>query len=224
MRQRKPKNLEKRYEQYEDLLVWEPIEIKGRWREAFGSDMPESEADEIPLCLEIGCGKGRFISEFAKREPDKLIVGIEGSRAVLIRALEKVRTTDFGNVMFIPRYVEDLTNWFEAGEVDEIYLNFSDPLPKTRTATKRLTHRNKLKQYFEVLAPGGMVTFKTDNAGLFEFTIQEIRAADLAIAELTRDLHGCEYGNNDIRTEYEEKFSRLGEKIKRVRIARKHEI
>ena len=208
MRQRKIKNLETKYEAFEEMIVYEPGEAK--WSEL---------AQGRPIFLEIGCGKGKFISELAEREPQHFFVAVEGHKSVMLRAMEKVSRKGLTNVVFIPEYVENLTNWFGDSTVDGIYLNFSDPLPKTYWYKKRLTYRERLKTYFKVLKNTGIVTFKTDNTGLFEWTINEILAADFDILELTRDLHADKEADN-IMTEYEAKFSGLGEKIKRVKIGR----
>lgn len=212
MRQRKVKNLEQKYEVYNDILVYEPSEIRGKWKKLAG---------DRPIYLEVGCGKGKFISELSALHPENFYIAVEGNRSVMLRAMEKIETNGTGNVVFIPHFIENLNDWFTPGEVDGIYLNFSDPLPKNYTAKKRLTHRDKLKQYFTILGKGGQVIFKTDNTGLFEFTIQEILASDLEIAEITRDLHNCPWIEN-IETEYEAKFSGLGENIKRVVIRRRN--
>lgn len=209
MRQRKVKNLEYKYEDYEDILVYEPQ--KAKW---------DSFSDGKPIYLEIGCGKGKFISELAESEPQHFFVAVEGNRSVLLRAMEKIRDKGLKNVVFIPEFVEVLTDWFDDAEIDGIYLNFSDPLPKNYWYKRRLTYRERLKTYFQVLKDDGTVTFKTDNTGLFEWSIQEILAADLNILEITRDLHADEDAEN-IETEYEAKFSGFGEKIKRVKIARR---
>ena len=169
---------------------------------------------------EIGCGKGKFISELAAREPEHFFVAIEGNKSVMLRALEKVREGGLDNVVFAPEFVEDLTDWFAEAEIDGIYLNFSDPLPKNYWYRRRLTYRARLKTYFSVLKDDGIVTFKTDNTGMFDWSIQEIRAADLRIIDITRDLHADPDADN-IETEYEAKFSGLGEKIKRVVIGRR---
>ena len=213
MRQRKVKDLETKYEAYDDILVYDPCSLRGAWRAA---DEPDRE-----LYIEIGCGKGKFIAELAAREPEHLFVAVEGNRSVLLRALEKVRQAGLTNVRFVPHFIEDITEWFGPGEVSGIYLNFSDPLPKSYGAKKRLTHRSKFAQYFEILDADGIVTFKTDNTDLFEFTIYEVLASDLAILELIRDLHGSGLAEDDIKTEYEAKFSGLGEKIKRIKVGRK---
>lgn len=210
MRQRKVKNLEAKYSEYEDILVYEPEELKGNWA---------SRANGKPIYLEIGCGKGKFISELSAKNPDNFYVAVEGNQSVMLRAMEKIKNAGIENVVFVPKFIENLTDWFADAEVDGIYLNFSDPHPKNYTTKKRLTYRDRLKQYFDVLKDDGILTFKTDNTDLFEFTIQEVMATNLKILDITRDLHAGDCSDN-IETEYEAKFSGLGEKIKRVVLGR----
>ena len=220
MRQRKIKHLEEKYNNYSDIVIYEPSELRGHWSERAGGR---------PIYIEIGCGKGKFISEIAARQPDNFFVAIEGNRSVMLRALEKVRDAKLDNVVFAPDFVDDLTEWFGDAEADGIYLNFSDPLPKNYWYRRRLTYRERLKTYFRVLKADGRVVFKTDNTGLFEWSIQEILAADLKILDITRDLHAAaaaiedpaERADFNIETEYEAKFSGQGEKIKRVVIGRR---
>ena len=220
MRQRKVKNLDLKYEQYEDILVREPSSMKGRWAERSGGR---------PLFIEIGCGKGKFISELAAREPDHFFVAIEGNMSVMLRAMEKIRAAGLENVVCAPEFVDDLTELFCEAEADGIYLNFSDPLPKNYWYKRRLTYRERLKTYFSVLKDDGHVVFKTDNTDFFNWSVLEIRAADLKIIDITRDLHAQTEAIEDpearaafnIETEYEAKFSGIGEKIKRVVIGRR---
>ena len=220
MRQRKVKNLDTKYEYYEDILIRDPASMRGRWIERSGGR---------PLYVEIGCGKGRFISELASREPEHFFVAVEGNMSVMLRAMEKIRERGLDNVVFTPEFAEDLGDWFGKEEVQGIYLNFSDPLPKNYWYRRRLTYRNRLKSYFRVMPPDGVVTFKTDNTGFFEWSLQEIMAADLKVLDITRDLHAEAMSIEDpeqrarfnIETEYEAKFSGLGEKIKRVVIGRR---
>lgn len=220
MRQRKVKNLDIKYEEYNDILIREPSAMKGQWADRSGGK---------PVYLEIGCGKGKFISEMAEREPGRFFAAVEGNQSVMLRAMEKVRAKALTNVVFIPEFAEDLSEWFSDGEVTGMYLNFSDPLPKNYWYRRRLTYRERLKSYFRVLSEDGTVTFKTDNTGLFEWSIEEIFAADLKIMDITRDLHAEVMSISDpqereafnIETEYEAKFSGLGEKIKRVVIGRR---
>ena len=220
MRQRKVKNLDVKYEEYEDILAGEPGAMRGKWAERSGGR---------PVFLEIGCGKGKFISEMAEREPGRFFVAVEGNKSVMLRAMEKIRAAELDNVVFISEFAEDLSDWFADGEVTGIYLNFSDPLPKNYWYRRRLTYRNRLKSYFRVLNEEGTVTFKTDNTDFFEWSILEIMAADLKILDITRDLHAAaaaiedpeERAEFNIETEYEAKFSGIGEKIKRVVIGRR---
>ena len=213
MRQRKLKNLDAKYEAYADLIVNDPADMRRCWAERSGG---------APLFIEIGCGKGKFISELAAREPQHFFVAIEGNKSVMVRAMEKVRRLGLENVSFVPELAGDLSEWFADGEADGIYLNFSDPLPKNYWYKRRLTYRDRLKSYFRVLKPEGTVTFKTDNTGLFEWSILEIAAADCRILDITRDLHADPEANAlNIETEYEAKYSGYGEKIKRVVIGRR---
>ncbi len=213
MRQRKLKNLDAKYEAYADLIIEDPASMRGRWDERSGG---------APLFIEIGCGKGKFISELAAREPQNFFVAIEGNKSVMLRAMEKVRRLGLSNVVFVPELAGDLSEWFSEGEADGIYLNFSDPLPKNYWYKRRLTYRDRLRSYFRVLKPEGTLTFKTDNTGLFEWSILEIEAADLRILDITRDLHADpEAAALNIETEYEAKYSGFGEKIKRVVIGRR---
>ena len=213
MRQRKLKNLDTKYEAYEDLIVYEPAKMKGGWKKA---------ASGRPLYIEIGCGKGKFISELAAREPEHFFVAVEGNKSVMLRAMEKIRAKKLDNVRFIPELAGDLSEWFEDGEARGIYLNFSDPLPKNYWYKRRLTYRDRLKSYFRVLKPSGTVIFKTDNTDLFNWSVLEIIASDLKILDITRDLHADPEANaSNIETEYEAKYSGFGEKIKRVVIGRK---
>lgn len=215
MRQRKLKNLDQKYEAYEDLLIEDPAAMRGRWSGRSGG------AD---IYVEIGCGKGKFISELAEKEPEHFFVAVEANKSVMLRAMQKIRAKGLANVAFVPEFAGDLSDWFCEGEATGMYLNFSDPLPKNYWYKRRLTYRDRLKSYFAVLAPGGTVTFKTDNTDLFEWSVLEIVAADLKILDLTRDLHADPDKNKDnIETEYEAKYSGLGEKIKRVVIGRRGE-
>ena len=213
MRQRKLKNLDTKYEAYSDLIIEDPAAMRGNWKSRSGG---------APLYIELGCGKGKFISELAAREPEHFFVAVEANRSVMLRAMEKARRNGLANVVFVPEFAGDLSEWFEAGEADGIYLNFSDPLPKNYWYKRRLTYRDRLVSYFKVLKPEGTVTFKTDNTDLFNWSILEICAADLKILDITRDLHADpEAAADNIETEYEAKYSGFGEKIKRVVIGRR---
>ena len=195
MRQRNIKNLSERIEQNSRLLIEEPGDCKGRWAEIFGNGNP--------IYLEIGCGKGNFITKHAFAEPDCNFIACEGQMSVVLRALEKAEASGSGNLRVFIDFVNDLEDYFEVGELSGIYLNFSDPWPKARHAKRRLTYRGRLQNYKKVLKPDGFIEFKTDNEGLFAFTIEEIEACGYEMIEMSRDLHGEAQG---VHGEVEETF------------------
>ncbi|CDA91885.1 tRNA (guanine-N(7)-)-methyltransferase [Firmicutes bacterium CAG:238] len=210
MRQRNIKNLSERIEQNSRLLIEEPGDCKGRWAEIFGNGNP--------IYLEIGCGKGDFITKHAFAEPDCNFIACEGQMSVVLRALEKAEASGSGNLRVFIDFVNDLEDYFEVGELSGIYLNFSDPWPKARHAKRRLTYRGRLQNYKKVLKPDGFIEFKTDNEGLFAFTLEEIEACGYEMIEMSRDLHGEAQGvhgekSRCFMTEYEEKFSGQGKNI-----------
>lgn len=210
MRQRNIKNLSERIEQNSRLLIEEPSDCKGRWAEIFGNGNP--------IYLEIGCGKGNFITKHAFAEPDCNFIACEGQMSVVLRALEKAEASGSGNLRVFIDFVNDLEDYFEVGELSGIYLNFSDPWPKARHAKRRLTYRGRLQNYKKVLKPDGFIEFKTDNEGLFAFTLEEIEACGYEMIEMSRDLHGEAQGvhgekSRCFMTEYEEKFSGQGKNI-----------
>ncbi len=217
MRQRKLKNLDERLEHFKNWIVNEPEKQKGRWKDALGEDV-QAGKQKANIRLEIGCGKGRFITEKAFRDPENKYIGIEGQESVIVRAIEKAEKKDLNNIMFISGYVRDLREIFADEEVRGIYLFFSDPWPKKRHASRRLTHRNFLASYKAVLAPGGSIEIRTDNKELFDFTLCEAEAAGLFTENITEDLHGSDIIKDGIMTEYEEKFSSMGKKIKYVKL------
>lgn len=188
---------------------------KGRWHEVFG--------DRNPLYLEIGMGKGRFITELAQRHPDRNYVGIEKYSSVLLRALKKRGENErLTNLMFLRMEAEDLTDVFGEGEVAGIYLNFSDPWPKDRHAKRRLPSREFLARYDYVLVPDGRVEFKTDNRTLFGFALAEAEAAGWIAEQYTFDLHHDEeMMRGNIMTEYEERFSAQGNPICKAVLCRR---
>ncbi len=214
MRQRNIKNLSERIEQNSRLLIEEPGDCKGRWAEIFGNGNP--------IYLEIGCGKGNFITKHAFAEPDCNFIACEGQMSVVLRALEKAEASGSGNLRVFIDFVNDLEDYFEVGELSGIYLNFSDPWPKARHAKRRLTYRGRLQNYKKVLKADGFIEFKTDNEGLFAFTLEEIEACGYEMIEMSRDLHGEAQGvhgekSRCFMTEYEEKFSGQGKNINFVR-------
>lgn len=199
------------YVVHEDVMR----EQRGRWNELFGND--------DPLFLEVGMGKGRFITELAKQNPQCNYVGIEKYSSVLLRALEKrEEQPELTNLMFLRMDAEDIADVFGEGEVTGIYLNFSDPWPKDRHAKRRLPSREFLARYDKILKPEGKVEFKTDNKALFEFALEEAEEAGWCIEAHTFDLHHDEkMVQGNIMTEYEERFSAQGNPICKMIISRK---
>ncbi|SFU53305.1 tRNA (guanosine(46)-N7)-methyltransferase TrmB [Butyrivibrio sp. M55] len=195
--------------------VKDPEQKKGLWKkEIFGND------NEIHI--EIGMGKGRFIMDMAALHPNINYVGIEKYSSVLLRAIQKQEELQLPNVIFIRMDAEDITEVFDESEVGRIYLNFSDPWPKDRHAKRRLPSREFLKRYDKILKADGVVEFKTDNEGLFTFARDEVEPAGWNIDAITYDLHNDEVMNEgNVMTEYEEKFSSLGNPIFKYVISRK---
>ena len=188
------------------FVVHEPAAQKGKWNEVFGNDRP--------IHIEIGMGKGRFLMELAAANPDINYIGIEKYSTVLLRAVQKMEAQELSNLRLIRMDAEEICEVFDRGEAAKIYLNFSDPWPKDRHAKRRLPSRQFLARYHEILAADGRIEFKTDNADLFDFALEEVAPAGWKIEAMTRDLHHDEKmlaGN--VMTEYEEKFSSAGNPI-----------
>lgn len=213
MRQRNIKNLDERLAANSAFLIDDPRACRGRWAEIFGN--------ENPIMLEIGCGKGKFITSRAAANPDVNYIAAEGQSSVVLRAMEKAQESQLCNLRIFIDFIHDLRDYFEEGELSGLYLNFSDPWPKARHAKRRLTYHKNLENYRSVLGEDGFIEFKTDNEGLFEFTLEEIEAAGCSIVEMTRDLHSPEseklYESARYTTEYEEKFSAAGKNINYIK-------
>lgn len=179
--------------------------------------------DDKELYLEIGCGKGNFIIKKALANPDKNFIAIEGQETVILRALEKTRElaeggADLSNLKFMLNFVHTMDDLFEEGQLSGIYLNFSDPWPKARHAKRRLTYRERLKDYAWALKDGGFVEFKTDNDALYDSALEEIEATGYEITEQTRDLHNSDFESRLTTTEYEDRFRERGKNINYVKI------
>lgn len=168
-----------------------------------------------PIHIEVGSGMGRFITEMAKANPGINYIGIERDKNVMIRIVEKAKDQNINNLRLLTIDAEHLTELFNHGEIDRIYLNFSDPWPKTRHAKRRLTHANFLKVYEAILKEDGEIHFKTDNQGLFEFSIESMSQYGMVLKNINLNLHENEPEDN-IKTEYEEKFSAKGFRINRL--------
>lgn len=200
-----------------DEIAASPFTIKnetacrGKWNEIF--------CNEHPVFIEIGMGKGQFIMELARLNPDKNYVGIEKYSSVLIRALEKQAEEQLPNLFFIRMDAENIAGVFGQGEVAGIYLNFSDPWPKDRHAKRRLTSIQFLERYSQILTPEGHVIFKTDNRDLFDFSMEQVKLTPhWRLLNYTFDLQHSEYAKGNIMTEYETRFVEQGNAICRMEI------
>jgi tRNA (guanine-N7-)-methyltransferase len=181
---------------------------KGEWNKIFNNDHP--------LYIEIGMGKGRFIVDNALKYPGINFVGIEKYSSVLLRALQKLEKMDEvpSNLRFLCIDAKEITEYFNKGEVDRIYLNFSDPWPKDRHAKRRLPSRQFLDRFHGILADDGIIEFKTDNRDLFDFALEELKDSHFEMVSYTYDLHHDDKLNEgNIMTEYEERFSSMGNPI-----------
>lgn len=188
------------------FTVKEPETQKGKWSEIFGN--------AHPIRIEIGMGKGKFLHTLAKNNPDINYIGIEKYSSVLLRAIQKMEEDELPNLRFIRMDAEDIEEVFGEGEVDRIYLNFSDPWPKDRHAKRRLPSGQFLARYDKILKKDGVIEFKTDNRPLFDFAIEELKEAGWKADVVTYDLHADEkLMEGNIMTEYEEKFSGMGNPI-----------
>lgn len=195
-----------------DFVIHNETEMKGNWHQRFGNDNP--------IHIEIGMGKGRFITTLASMNPDVNYVGIEKYSSVLVRAIEKQTELMLPNLVYIRMDAETIADVFAKDEVDKIYLNFSDPWPKDRHAKRRLTSKEFLSRYNEILTKDGTVEFKTDNVDLFAFSLEQVPEANWNLVMSTTDLHNSQYNEGNVMTEYEEKFSGLGQHINKMIINR----
>ncbi|MFC6464745.1 tRNA (guanosine(46)-N7)-methyltransferase TrmB [Marinilactibacillus sp. GCM10026970] len=204
MRLRNKPGAEEKLLEYDQYVVAKPDEWKGKWQDRFEKKQP--------LHMEIGMGKGRFLIEMAKQNPHINYLGIELQTSVIVSALEKQIEEDLPNVQLLQVNAQDLKTYFEKGEVQRIYLTFSDPWPKNRHEKRRLTYKDFLNSYETVLDDQGELHFKTDNQGLFEYSLISFSEKGMILKELYLDLHNSDVEGN-IMTEYEEKFSKKGNRI-----------
>lgn len=191
-------------------VVQEPQKHRGSWKQTFGNDNP--------LHIEVGMGKGRFITDMARLNPQINYIGIERYTSVLLRAVQKrAEIEELPNLYYLCIDAGELPQIFAPGEVQRIYLNFSDPWPKDRHAKRRLPSRQFLDRYDQILSKDGTVEFKTDNRGLFDFALTEREAANWQLLACTYDLHhDQELVEGNIMTEYEEKFAAKGNPIHKM--------
>jgi tRNA (guanine-N7-)-methyltransferase len=195
--------------EYPQYVIAQPEECKGKWHEVFGNDNP--------LHIEVGTGKGQFVTEMAKANPDVNYIGIELYESVIVSALDRIIEAEIPNVKLMNVDAKNLKEYFEKNDVDRVYLNFSDPWPKSRHEKRRLTFKSFLKLYEDILVDEGEIHFKTDNQGLFEYSLMSFSHYGLLLNYLSLDLHKSDFEGN-IMTEYEEKFSAKGQRIYRCEV------
>lgn len=195
------------------FVIQNPKEHKNHWHELF--------SNSNPIHIEIGMGKGRFIMDMARLHPKINYVGIEKYSSVLIRGIQKMEAEELPNLYFIRMDAEAITEVFGKEEVEKIYLNFSDPWPKDRHSKRRLPSREFLSRYNEILSKEGNLEFKTDNKDLFAFALEQLEPAGWHLDQVTYDLHNDEVMmEGNVMTEYEEKFSSMGNPIYKYVISR----
>ena len=205
MRMRRKKNVEPRLEACADWIISLNDALKGRWHARTGNR---------PISLEIGCGKGQFITTLARKNPEGFFVAVERVPSVLVLAVEKAKAMGLENLLFLHEDAEKLCEHFAQDEVSTLYLNFSDPWPAKRHAKRRLTHARQLAVYDGFLRHGGAVVFKTDNAGLFEFSLCSLSQFGYGLEAVNLDLHAS--GLPNVQTEYEQLFAAQGMPIHRL--------
>ncbi|HIR30449.1 MAG TPA: tRNA (guanosine(46)-N7)-methyltransferase TrmB [Candidatus Faecousia faecavium] len=188
--------------------IEEPALRKGSWKSL--------KPDATALWVEVGCGKGKFTAETAQANPDVLLIAVERCREAMVVAMEKAKSLGLTNVFYIDMDVAAIEDIFSAGEIDRLFINFPDPWPRKKNAKRRLTHRSFLGKYCRVVRENGEIHFKTDNAPLFEYSVEEFSACGLEVKNLTRNLH--KDGVVGIMTGYEEKFHALGTPINRCEV------
>ena len=208
MRMRKMKNLQPRMKKCGQLRIEEPQTRKGSWREL----MPGC----TELWVEVGCGKGKFTAETAQANPTVLLIAVERCREAMVVAMEKAKEMGLTNIFYIDMDVANIEDIFAPGEIDRLFINFPDPWPRKKNAKRRLTHRGFLDKYCRVVRENGEFHYKTDNAPLFAFSVEEFLACGLEVKNLTNDLHAN--GITGIMTGYEEKFHALGTPINRCEV------
>lgn len=218
MRLRKTKNLEKRRESCSELRLpytlptFKLNEIKD-YTQYF--DFEDIFGNQNPLVLEIGCGKGQFACTYAEKNPNRNVIAVECEAGVLVKACEKAQSMELSNIRFLEMKAEYLPIFLKPNIISEIYLNFSTPFPKKTYEKHRLTHKSFLEIYKSLLYSDGFIAQKTDNQGLFEFSVESFSQNGFALYNVSLDLHKSDF-NGNIVTEYEQKFAEQGMPIYRL--------
>lgn len=192
---------------HSDYAISNPENYKGKWHEVFGN--------QNPIHIEVGTGKGQFLAGMSQQNPNINYIGIELFDSVIVAAIQKAVDKQLSNFKLLNVNAKNLTEYFDQGEIERVYLNFSDPWPKVRHAKRRLTYKSFLQMYENVLVKGGEIHFKTDNQGLFEYSLISFSEYGLRLKYISLDLHKSDFEGN-VMTEYEEKFSEKGQRIYRV--------
>lgn len=209
MRVRNRKGAAEHLESNAHVVVENPTDFKGRWAERFGNTHP--------IHIEVGCGKGGFITGMAAQNPEINYIAIDMQLSVLSHALDKALEANLPNVQMMLVDGAALTEYFDDAEVSRVYLNFSDPWPKTRHEKRRLTYKSFLETYERILPKEGEIHFKTDNRGLFEYSLASMSQYGMILEKVWLDLHADEeFAEVNVMTEYEAKFSRKGQVIYRL--------
>ncbi len=206
MRMRKKKHGTERIQACAELLIQDPAALMADVLAAFDDKSKK-------ICLEIGCGKGNFAVGMAQKHPECNFIAMEKVPDVCCAALEKAMATRDqrpDNLRFIIGNADNLSEWFGEHSLDIIYLNFSDPWPKAGHAKRRLTHKIFLERYKRILKPDGKLVFKTDNVGLFDFSLESFAEFGCTVEWMTRDLHNSDRAADNVMTEYEKNFSEKG--------------
>ena len=212
LRLRKKPHTDEKLQTFSNFVITEKIgeEFKGTWRKIFDENNLSRE-----LHVELGTGKGDFITQLAEKNPDKNFIGLEVEAGVVLKAARKIQEKNLSNIRLVVFDINRVEEIFAEHEIDRLYINFCDPWPKKRHAKRRLTHVRFLEMYKKILKPDGQIFFKTDNRGLFDFSLEQFELANYKVSDVTFDLHANEPTDN-IRTEYETKFSSLGVPINRL--------
>lgn len=203
-RTRKKKNIPLRMNACSNYWFPVPVSNRGRWREACRM------APDAPLFLELGCGKGDFAVQMAMRHPEVCYIALEKDESVILAAIEKAAAASVSNLFFVWTDVVLLTNFFEEGEINRIYINFCDPWTRKDKPKRRLTHRDYLEVYKLLLKDDGQIHFKTDDKKLFSFSMKEFDRSCFEVIDQTTDLHNSQWDPCNIRTEFEQKFAGQG--------------
>lgn len=190
------------------MILVSPEDIAGKWQTRF--------TKEQPIYIEVGSGKGQFITQMAQKYPDRNFIAVEIQESAIAVILQKQVELKLPNLQLLLGNGAALTTFFAENEVAGVYLSFSDPWPKTRHEKRRLTYKSFLAEYQQIMQPAGYLRFKTDNQGLFEYSLMSLNAYGMVFDDISLDLHNSELAEDNIQTEYEEKFSKRGQVIYRL--------